>query len=167
MTIDLKNIQITQRMMLGAIAAIGVCACLMFGYAAWGWYQDWVIAHQPVKATVSSIDDTQALIASIPDAHLFGQSFRDGDVPISSLQLQVTGIVKMDDETSGRSSKVYISIQGQPSKIYEKGDDLPYGVKVYDIAPDTVILQNNGKLEKLPLARPKLEFKPFQPKESM
>ena len=101
------------------------------------------------------------MIASIPDEHLFGKAFsKSGDVPITNLQLRVTGIVKVQDEENGSYSKAYISISGQPSKIYQVGDSLPYGVKVYAISHDTVILENGGRLEKLPLPREKLVFKP-------
>jgi hypothetical protein len=67
--------------------------------------------------------------------------------------------VKVEHELNGSISKAYISISGQPGKIYQIGDNLPYGVKVYDITPDTVILENDGHLEKLPLPREKLLFK--------
>ncbi|EKD71207.1 MAG: hypothetical protein ACD_46C00246G0006 [uncultured bacterium] len=167
MMIDFKQIQLTERTMLSMIVLLSVSTLIMFFYASWQWRNDWIIAHQEiVNTSLSTIDDTQEMIASIPKAHLFGQSFTNGEVPISSLQLRVTGIVKIDPEQEDNKSKAYISIQGQPSKIYEKGDDLPYGVKVYDITSDAVILENNGHLEKLPLPREKLEFKPFQPKES-
>jgi len=96
---------------------------------------------------------------------LFGNTYsKNGDVPISDLELRVTGIVKVENETVGSASKAYISISGQPSKIFQVGDSLPYGVKVHDISFDAVILENGGHLEKLPLPRETLEFKPREVK---
>ena len=66
----------------------------------------------------------------------------------------------MDSNRSGPVSKAYISIDGQPSKIYQVGESLPSGVKVYDITPNEVVLENDGNLEKLPLPREQLKFKP-------
>lgn len=130
-------------------------------YTGWQWYQDWKIAHQLIieKPSLKMTDESATIINALPKAHLFGQAFSKGQVPTSNLQLRVTGIVKANQEGAGIFSKAYISIAGQPSKIYQIGDDLPYGVKVYDITSNMVILQNDGRLEKLPLPREPLEFK--------
>jgi hypothetical protein len=57
-------------------------------------------------------------------------------------------------------------MSGQPSKIYQVGDSLPYGVKVHEITHDAVILENGGHLEKLPMTREKLKFKPRDTEEN-
>jgi hypothetical protein len=107
------------------------------------------------------------MINSLPEKHLFGQAFsRTDGMPISNLQLRVTGIVKVNTETGKEVSKAYISISNQPAKIFEVGDTLPYGVKVYSITPDAVVLENDGHLEKLPLPREKLQFKPLSTEET-
>lgn len=123
------------------------------------WYADWQLIDQPSRpiAPLSKQDNTKILIAHLPSAHLFGQSLAR-DVPITNLQLRVTGIVKSEKEEEALS-KAYISISGQPSKIYQLGDRLPYGVRVYAITKNAVILENNRRLEKLPLPRTQLEFK--------
>lgn len=153
---------------MGISIALAVLVVFTSVYALWQWRNDWVIAHQAITAspTVSTSDDTATLIASLPHAHLFGQSLEGDNMPISNLQLHVTGIVKVQNEQQNEVSKAYISISGQPSKIYQVGDSLPDGVKVYDIAPDAIVLQNDGRLEKLPLAREKLQFKPRTSEES-
>ncbi len=130
---------------------------LTFFYTLWQWRTDWVSAHQAIPApALVSIGATAEKMAAIPDEHLFGAAA--SDVPISSLQLRVTGIVKMNS-SGNAASKAYISIAGQPSKIYRIGDSLPYGVKIQAITADTVIVENDGHLEKLPLPREKLQFK--------
>lgn len=153
--------QISQRSIVALCAIFAALVCCTFGYAAWQWYDDWQLANQPVAKVpvVAKSDAVGKMIAAIPDKHLFGQAF-NGNVPITNLQLKVTGIVKFDGNANAADSKAYISISGQPSKIYQIGDNLPYGVKIYDISENSVILENDGRLEKLPMPRQKLHFKP-------
>lgn len=125
------------------------------------WHADWSLTHQPAEsAHISTKNESAEMIAAIPGEHIFGQNLSGSDdAPVTNLQMRVTGIVKVDAENANSVSKAYISISGQPGKVYQVGDSLPYGVKVYDITADTVILENDGHLEKLPLPREKLEFK--------
>lgn len=159
------NIQLPQQTLLGICGGLATLLAITFMYCAWQWQSDWALAHEEVQPTSAlvSIQDSTSLINDIPNEHIFGQA--SGDVPITSLQLRVTGIVKINTEEGGSYSKAYISISGQPSKIYQTGDSLPYGVKVYDITSDTVILENDGRLEKLPMPRQQLEFKPRNTEE--
>lgn len=148
-------------------AALAVTVGFLCFYSVWRWHSDWVLAHQVVATNtkLNTSDETSLMIAAIPDNHLFGMAFdKSGDVPITDLQLRVTGIVKVNDEQLGSVSKVYISSSGQPGKIYQVGDTLPFGVKIYEITGDAVILENSGRLEKLPLPREPLQFK-AAPKE--
>lgn len=156
-------VQLNQRYLLGGVAALGVIVGVVFIYVMSAWYLDWKLAHQSVKPVVQLDTDANArLIAAIPDQHLFGVS-ATGDMPVTNLQLTVTGIARETDANSENASKAYISIAGAPSKIFQVGDTLPDGVKIYEITNDTVILENAGQLEKLPLPREKLEFKKRDP----
>jgi general secretion pathway protein C len=149
------------KFVLGLSAGLAVCVLMAFFYCVTAWHSDWVLAHQaPPIPVVASSDETTAMIKDIPANHLFGMAFSKGNVPITSLQLKVTGIVKVTNESGKEVSKAYISTEGQPSKIYQVGDSLPSGVKIYEITTDTVILEKDGTLEKLPLPRQALEFKP-------
>jgi general secretion pathway protein C len=160
------NMPFNQRYLLGATAALGLIVLASFIYIVSAWYLDWQLAHQEVAPTVKQDSDANArLIANIPNQHLFGLA-ATGDMPISNLQLRVTGIAREADAQNENVSKAYISIAGAPSKIYQVGDSLPDGVKVYEITQDTVILENGGQLEKLPLPRGKLQFKPRDSEES-
>jgi hypothetical protein len=155
------TINLQQRAILGISALLALLVSLTLVFAFMRWRNDWILVHQQTMGapSLATIDETASMIAAIPNHHLFGQSFSNGAMPVTNLQLRVTGIVKVLDERMGAISKAYISISGQPGKVYHIGDKLPYGVKVYDITPDTVILQNDGRLEKLPLPRKKLKFK--------
>jgi type II secretory pathway component PulC len=160
------NMQFNQRHLLGACAALSVVVLATFTYVVSAWYLDWKLAHQTVATTINVDADANArLINSIPKLHLFGLS-ATRDMPITNLQLRVTGSAREANAKNENTSKAYISTSGQPSKIYQVGDSLPDGVKIYEITPDTVILENAGQLEKLPLPRTKLTFKPRDSEES-
>jgi general secretion pathway protein C len=144
---------------LAIFSTLAVFIFITLIHNLWQWYGDWHLA-QPISNTQTHAkNDTVIHATTIPDQHLFGQSLTS-DVPVTSLQFRVTGIVKVDNEHGRSVSKAYISETGQPSKIYQVGDSLPYGVKVYAINSDAVILQNDGAIEKLPLPREQLQFKP-------
>ncbi|MBV9576202.1 MAG: hypothetical protein JO149_06230 [Gammaproteobacteria bacterium] len=159
----LLNFNLTQKNIMVLCSALIGCLLFTLFYAIWQWHHDWLLAHQPVSTTkqIVKTNETHELIAAIPKEHLFGKSFMSG-VPVTNLQFRVTGIVKAENEIS----KAYISIAGLPSKIYQIGDSLPDGVKIYAITANAVILQNDGHLEKLPLPRERLQFKPREIEES-
>lgn len=138
---------------------LGLILCVALMLFSRQWYADWKLVQQrviPTETISHHEDDNQKLIASLPNTHLFGKPISPGSVPLSSLQFKVSGIVKTE---ISKDSKVYISLAGGGSKIFHVGDKLPYGVKVYEITPDAVILENDGHLEKLTLTRDKLQFK--------
>lgn len=150
-----------RNLMAASLALVGlICVTLLITFNQWR--HDWQLAHStpPTVNTQSGLTVAQ-LIADLPSDHIFGKSFADGgDMPISSLQLKVTGIMEFKDTDGNDASKAMISMADEPSKLYQKGDELPYGVKVYSITRDAVILENDGHLEKLPLPRETLQFKP-------
>lgn len=163
MMINLSN---NPRYFLAGVLLFGLIVLTTYAYLCTTWYQDWQLAHQAPKAPAKTDSDANArLIASIPNQHLFGVS-ATGDMPVTNLELRVTGIVRQVNKQNENISKAYISIAGSPSKIYQVGDTLPDGVKIYEITTDTVILENGGQLEKLPLPREKLEFKSRDPEEN-
>lgn len=159
----LSNFHVSQRMIMGIAFGILALVSVTLVYSIWQWHSDWSLIHQPVVQTETvKADEAKSLISSIPDNHIFGKSI--GQMPITNLQMSVTGIVKMIP--SDLPSKAYISIDGQPSKIFKAGDELPYGVKIDSITDDAVILEHDNRFEKLPLPREKLQFKPRNLKEN-
>lgn len=157
----IPTIHMTQRNIFIAAAGTALLALLTTIYVASTWYHDWRLTSHPVTYFPQVSGKKDHSIEKIPDMHIFGQALiATGDMPITSLQLTVTGIVREQTTDDNNLSKAYISISGGQSKIYHVGETLPDGVKIYDITPDTVILENGGRLEKLPLPREKLEFKP-------
>ena len=123
------------------------------------WREDFVLAHEQKKSIPTnaiSTNQSSDLSSQIPNWHLFGTAAKaDAFLPITSLQLRLIGVIHDSGE---QLSRVMISEAGQPGKVYKVGDQFS-GVKVNAIAPDGVILENGGQLEKLPLQRQELEFR--------
>lgn len=159
------NLTDNPRLLYAANGILGVLVLATIIYMGGIWYLDWQLAHQTAATPTRTDNASNRMIASLPNQHLFGIA-ATGDMPISNLELRVTGIVRQQDNQNTNISKAYISISGAPSKIYQVGDSLPDGVKIYEITPDTVILENAGQLEKLPLPRGRLTFKPRDNQES-
>lgn len=123
------------------------------------WNADWQLVHQPITAVVIAKDTSNSDITALPNAHLFGQALTaDGELPITNLQLRVTGISKVVNAAGNDASHATIVIGSETGKSYQVGDALPDGVKIYRIDTDSVILENEGRLEKLPMPRATLNF---------
>src|SRR5689334_888221 len=119
MNIDdiVTNINFSQRNMIGIGIFISILVIATFLFAAWQWRSDWLLAHQGISSepVIGSLDEKAGIVA-IPDAHLFGKVLsKANEIPITTMQLRVTGIVKVTSERYGTFSKAYISISGQPS----------------------------------------------------
>lgn len=106
----------------------------------------------PQVITASSTDK----ISKIPSWHLFGGSDDQNALPGTRLQAVLSGVM-MAQPT--RDSEAIISVAGEAAKVYRVGDELNgVHVTVHAITNDGVILDNGGRLEKLTLERPPLEF---------
>lgn len=124
------------------------------------WRADWTLAHQPVGIIAHTTDASDKAMAALPNTHLFGQALMaDGDLPITNLQCRVTSIIKVINAHGDDASRAIIAISGDAGKVYQVGDALPDGVKIYQINANAVVLENEGRLEQLPLPRSQLVFK--------
>lgn len=149
-----------QRCGRGAVLVLSLFLIYLLITTLITWRADFLILHgqQPITQTAAK-DDMTKWIASIPQQHIFGapgQMEQQKVLPVTSLQLRLMGVIKADPE---KFSRVIISEGGKPGKVYGIGDTLPAsGVRINAITPDGVILENGGRLEKLPLARQPLQF---------
>jgi type II secretory pathway component PulC len=164
----MANKDYREHLLIGANLSLLLLIILTLTFNIQAWRQDWQLTHKVVSPlTMTALNQDKALIDQLPDLHVFGKPMQAvSDVPVSNLELHVTGIAKSTAKDKTGISSAYISISNQPSKIFHVGDVVYAGVKLYDISDDAVVLQNNGKLEKLPLKRTKLEFKPRPSKET-
>lgn len=95
-------------------------------------------------------------IALISNAHLFGQppvervAQTDGNAPITSLPLVLTGIISADDPQNGLA---ILGQTAQNAKVFAVGDNVPGGAKLHAVYNDKVIIDRGGVLETLALPR--------------
>jgi type II secretory pathway component PulC len=144
---------------LGMVAFI--LACLLITYAVgmtlFNWYHDFKTPKEaPVELSLATVNTEAQLIAQLPQLHLFGPEGDDAFLPLTNLQLRLTGILR---DLKDERSKVIISEGDQPGKVYAIGDTLLNGITIKEISDDGIVLEHSGRLEKLPLTRDTPEFK--------
>jgi hypothetical protein len=146
-----------KRASLGALILFGFLLVVSFISMIVSMDEDFFIARTHASSVDHSADAVTAAIAQIPNEHLFGNAAisDQGYVPITSLQLHLVGVER---SVIANQSTVIISEAGAPGKVYAIGDSLPSGIRVYAINDGGAILDNGGHLEKLPLARSRLNF---------
>ncbi|MFN7098135.1 MAG: type II secretion system protein N [Gammaproteobacteria bacterium] len=117
--------------------------------------------HVNTTPSLANSSAESALVAQIPNWHLFGQAplapSNEQNLPLSSLNLTVTGIFYQSDH---KQAKAIISDANGNTKVYKVGDIVPGGVTLYDILPDSVIVESDGQLEKLTISGRELQFSP-------
>jgi type II secretory pathway component PulC len=141
---------------LAILAAVLVVVTLFDNISTW--VSDYKISHAaPAASATAALADEMQLVDNIPNQHLFGeQPVEDTDfLPVTSLQMHLTGIIK---NTGDENSRVIISSENQPGKSYSVGDEITSGIKINAINDNNVVLEHNGRFEKLPLVRAPLIF---------
>ena len=124
------------------------------------WHSDIRLTQShPNPRPINTNDRLASLIAQMSEWHLYGKYGvveQSAILPVTSLQIRLIGVIKSTPE---KFSRVIISESNHSGKIYKIGDKLPSsGVTIYAITPEGVILDNSGRLEKLPLQRTPLLF---------
>jgi general secretion pathway protein C len=129
----------------------GMMLLLVASFAQWTWLMvkpplpPLVIAPPPPPAPTSTFS-LQPLLA----AHLFGQASEDlagqrhDNLPVSSLNLVLTGVIASD--TGGYA---LISVNGQAQEPYAVGQSVKDGTVLQAVYPDRVVIRRNGALESL------------------
>ena len=143
---------------LGALGLASLLAIYNFFGMFCAWYSDYALTHAPqAVASDQSVDLSLQRIAQIPEQHVFGISpIEDTDfLPITTLQVHLTGTATATDK---QESTALISQSGKLSRVYRVGDELTSGISINAINADSVVLEHNGHLEKLPLDRAPLIF---------
>jgi len=161
-TPSIKELIENPRAGLASCILMGLLLLITLGQTLTQWGGDWELAHKTAAVTANNVNNPNAdLIAKLPEQHLFGIQNREiTGLPVTSLQMHVTGIMKLQQKQGNATSQAIISISGQPDKVYRVGDMLPNGVKIDSITKDAVILKNNGHLERLPLPGREIVRKP-------
>ena len=116
----------------------------------------------PPAAAPSAARRPQARYRDVAGLHLFGRSAgaaapATADIRETRLQLKLLGVFASDDPA--RSFAIIADPQKR-EEVYQVGDALPGNVRLQAIHPDQVILERNGKLEKLMLPQEFLSTAP-------
>lgn len=125
--------------------------------AVWsGWNSINSILHPPqsgdnsVYRAPTKVDLNQA-----SQFHLLGADATNlGDLPLASLGVTLIGIFA-DNQNK---STALITLSGGQSKMYHVGDKLAPNVTIEKILTDSVVVQHNGRLEKLAMPIKPLTF---------
>ncbi len=151
-----------RRLSIAVLIMISISLTISCFYVITTWRHDMSLSTPTLTSTnpsASPKNDTAPQIAQLQNLHLFGTygaANASMTLPMTSLQLRLVGSIKT---TPASQSKVIISEADQPAKVYQTGDVLPSGVRVYAITATSVILEHGGQFEKLPLVRSTLSFK--------
>lgn len=102
--------------------------------------------------SVSPVVVSQALPAIVvPNAsqwHLFGAYDNSTALlPVTTLALQLEGVMVSPNQP--RASYAIIQPPGHPAKVYRVGDTMPGGITLKRITNDQVVIEYQGRLQRL------------------
>ena len=126
---------------------------LTYSLTQWGWR---LMAPAPVltnQRPVAAMADSGTELRQLTESHLFGQvdlasgqNLSPDTVPLSSLNLALTGVM-----VRGTDSFAIISANAGPETSFAIGEEILSGASLHAVYPDRAILRRNGVLEALVL----------------
>jgi general secretion pathway protein C len=117
-----------------------------------------LLAPEPVPSTDTlQLTTTTQGPSKLAAWHLFGGD-NASDLPATQLQLSLIGLFVGEPK---QNSVAIITAAQHEEKRYSIGDILPGGAKITDILNDAVILEHDGKMEQLTLAKHEIVFAPL------
>lgn len=127
-------------------------ALLIYSLTQWGW-RLMEPAPAPSIPRPVTITDSGAELRPLLETNLFGQvdlasgqNLSPDTVPLSSLNLALTGVM-----VSGAASFAIISANAGPETAFAIGEEILAGASLHAVYPDRAILRRNGVLEALVL----------------
>ena len=140
------------RQWLPGILNGGMLLLLTASMAHWTWLLAKPSLPPLVVAPPMAIANKSFSIQSLLAAHLFGQVSQEltggrlDDLPVSSLNLLLTGVIASDS-----GGYALISVNGQPQESYAVGQTITSGAVLQAVYPDRAVIQRNNVLESLML----------------
>lgn len=142
------------RSTLASTAVVG--SWLLFNLAAYGALvvpdnsEESLLARRSVQASAVG------RVESLPNTPFFGRApvkaatqqpeVDLANIPITQLNLVLSGVL---DNSAKDKASALVSEKGKPAQRVYIGDSLPGGAELYSVAVDHIVLQRNGKMEKL------------------
>lgn len=116
--------------------------------AYWTWI--FVTPKAPLPPAATATNDTRAALATVVDAHLFGQAGNDAGPPAvaSAANMRLTGVFAA---IGTLPAFAIISVDGQPSQPVKNGGSIGPGIVLEAVFPDHVLIRRNGIRERLDL----------------
>lgn len=129
----------------------------LFILTLWNTITDFISHH--TKIVVAQTTKITPL-TNVADLHIFGiYTNQTQNLPATSLQLTLDGTVVVLGAPN--ESLALITGPGEPTKIYHVGETLPGNATITSIAKHEVIINDDGRLEKLLLPIDKLNNNPL------
>jgi type II secretory pathway component PulC len=155
LSIDAKYHDIKEKLNTPLIASVFMIVLALgilwkIGSTAQGiWSSNRAVQAQPFRAPIKINTN---LLSSY---HLFGAYASNlGNLPLASLGVTLIGIFA----DNNNKSTALITLSGGQSKFYHVGDKLAPNVVIDKILPYSVVVQHNGRLEKLAMPIQPLKF---------
>lgn len=146
------------------------------GWVAWDTWKRGVFQGVPTQAPEISVERldaprTRVDINTIVRAHLFGREPREAApvvqkaAPPTRLNLKLVGVIAL----GGRSKGLALIETGRGrQQVIRVGEAIGNtGAMLSEVARDHVLIERNGRLEKLAIKRPALEADAFRPLEEL
>lgn len=103
---------------------------------------------QPLPA-VAAFQPAQFPTYRLPSQWIAFGTTAPKDLPIAAIAWKIKGILYA---TPARESQVILSMNGSPDVLYRVGDELTQGLRIEKILEQSLILNHQGKRERLPLS---------------
>ncbi len=138
--------------------AVTAIFALLLCYSFWQFIQVFTKYNQPTLEETRPLPIIQPT-ANVAQWHLFGSYISNIEsLPEAQLNITVVGIFYASNPDN---SQVLLSSAGAPAKVFKLHQTIPGGAKIKEILQDTIVLEQNGKLQKLRLKVPNLQFAPL------
>ncbi|KAA3619192.1 MAG: hypothetical protein DWQ08_15645 [Proteobacteria bacterium] len=144
------------------------------GWVAWDTWNRGVfqgVGLSPAEVTVERLDAPRSRVDvnAIVRAHLFGREQREQApvtqkvAPPTRLNLKLVGVISQGNDTRGIA---LIETGRGRQQVVRVGESIgKTGARLAEVAHDHVLIERNGRLEKLAIKRPELDADSFQPLE--
>lgn len=131
-----------------------VLVVVVASLARWTWRVLLPISPAPVPVSAVGTAPVRFDVQTALSAQLFGaapmQAGAVEDIPVSSLNLVLTGIIAGAKD----SGYALIRVDGQPEAPFAVGDDIVSGAVLQQVYADRVIIRRGGRMESLMLEGP-------------
>lgn len=111
----------------------------------------------PVLKVQPEISDYKVIVKANLFGHYVPKDLNHAGIKQSLLDVEIAGILFSQ---KNEESQVILKESNGEQKIYKVGDSLPGGAVLKKILPNGIVVERDGELERLDLAKDELHFQP-------